>query len=211
MRILALEFSSAQRSVAWHDHEGRLRQVADVIEPETRGTTAFALLDQLLQGNREIDLVAVGLGPGSYAGIRAAISIAQGWQLAKEVPVVGISSMTAMAQEVPARGQVHLAIDAQRGEFYLGTYLVDDSDVKEVRPIRLASAEEIRTLLGTGQPVFGPELPEALGGGIKLYPTATAVARLATGGVKPIPAENLEPIYLRPTQFVKLGSTHRST
>ena len=70
-------------------------------------------------------MIAVGLGPGSYTGIRAAIAMAQGWQLARGVKLLGVSSAEALAAQAQAEnifGRVNLVIDAQRGEFYLATW-----------------------------------------------------------------------------------------
>jgi tRNA threonylcarbamoyladenosine biosynthesis protein TsaB len=84
MAILALEFSSVRRSVALADAAGAV--LAEAVEESTgRGTSAFGLIEQALsvaQLTREaVAVVAVGLGPGSYTGIRAAIAVAQGWRV----------------------------------------------------------------------------------------------------------------------------------
>ena len=50
----------------------------------------------------EIEVLAVGLGPGSYTGIRVAISIAQGWQLARGVKLLGIGSAECLAAQAQA-------------------------------------------------------------------------------------------------------------
>ena len=77
MKILAVEFSSERRSVAVLA-EGRVLGCA----AETGGRTAraFSLIESALREARlereDIECVAVGLGPGSYAGIRAAIALA---------------------------------------------------------------------------------------------------------------------------------------
>ncbi|HET7873462.1 MAG TPA: hypothetical protein VFL42_13165, partial [Terriglobales bacterium] len=86
MKILALEFSSAQRTVAVFEGPASHPQVAsEVLETGGSGTKAFEMMEEALrqaQVEREqIELLAIGLGPGSYTGVRAAISIAQGWQL----------------------------------------------------------------------------------------------------------------------------------
>jgi tRNA threonylcarbamoyladenosine biosynthesis protein TsaB len=74
----------------------------------------------------EIEVIAVGLGPGSYTGIRAAIAVAQGWQLARGVKLLGVSSADRMSGGAGAGGEnfraVNVVIDAQRGEFYLATW-----------------------------------------------------------------------------------------
>src|SRR5215203_4547986 len=90
MKILALEFSSQERSVAIFEKPpgGSSRLCGSALEKGGRSTNPFALVEQALQNARmereEIDCIAVGLGPGSYTGIRSAIALAQGWQLARE-------------------------------------------------------------------------------------------------------------------------------
>src|SRR5262245_8115231 len=120
MKILALEFSSEQRSVAVVHGE---KLVAQVVETGGRNTRAMAMLEQALQqaglGRETLECLAVGLGPGSYTGIRAAIAVAQGWQLAREIRLLGISSVDVLAAQAQAAslfGSVHIVIDAQRNE-----------------------------------------------------------------------------------------------
>src|SRR4051812_3856039 len=124
MKILALEFSSAQRSVAvLNSAAGRVSSY-EVIE--TGGMGPFGMMEQALRQagieREQIELLAVGLGPGSYTGIRAAIAIAQGWQLASGIKLLGIGSDEVLAEQARAAGmtgKVNIAIDAQRNEFYL--------------------------------------------------------------------------------------------
>ncbi|MEI9863786.1 MAG: tRNA (adenosine(37)-N6)-threonylcarbamoyltransferase complex dimerization subunit type 1 TsaB [Limisphaerales bacterium] len=89
MTILALEFSSAQRSVALA-RDGFV--LAEASEAGGRETHAFGMIEKVLATAKirreEIDCLAIGLGPGSYTGIRVALSIAQGWQLAREVKLL---------------------------------------------------------------------------------------------------------------------------
>src|ERR1035441_5500724 len=95
MTILALEFSSPQRSVAVLQ-TGGTAMTAEVVETGGHGTNAFKMIEQVLAEAKiereQIEVMAVGLGPGSYTGIRAAISLAQGWQLARDVNVLGVRS-----------------------------------------------------------------------------------------------------------------------
>ena len=123
MKILAIEFSSERRSVAVVA-AGQVRARAE----ETGGRTAraFGFIEQALGEAKldraEIECLAVGLGPGSYTGIRLAISIAQGWQVARAVRLLGVSSVECLAAQARAEklfGRVHILIDAQRHEFYL--------------------------------------------------------------------------------------------
>ncbi|MGZ5566967.1 MAG: tRNA threonylcarbamoyladenosine biosynthesis protein TsaB, partial [Limisphaerales bacterium] len=80
MKILAVEFSSERRSVAVVEN-GRVLGEAF----EMGGRAAIALVERALATSNvdreQIECIAVGTGPGSYTGIRGAISLAQGWQL----------------------------------------------------------------------------------------------------------------------------------
>src|ERR1039457_967860 len=128
MTILALEFSSPQRSVAVLRTGGAV-MTAEAVETGGHGANAFGMIEQVLAEAKiereEIDVLAVGLGPGSYTGIRAAISLAQGWQLARGVKSLGVSSVECLVAQALAEkilGRANVVIDAQRSEFYLATY-----------------------------------------------------------------------------------------
>src|SRR5438128_3011946 len=138
MTILALEFSSSQRSVAVA-RGGRVR--ADASETGGRETHAFGMIEKILAaakiGRAEIECLAVGLGPGSYTGIRVALAIAQGWQLATGVKLLGIGSADCLAAQAQAEkifGRVNVVIDAQRGEFYRAVYEISAGEILQVEP-----------------------------------------------------------------------------
>ena len=130
MMILALEFSSSQRSVAVLRPNSRRDElheshsppssgksgtrgtrpsdmIFEAVETGGRGTNAFRMIEQTLSEAKiereQIDVLAVGLGPGSYTGIRAAISLAQGWQLARGVKLLGVSSAAFVDFETSGR------------------------------------------------------------------------------------------------------------
>src|ERR1041385_3695067 len=88
----------------------------------------------------QIECLAIGLGPGSYTGIRAAIALAQGWQLARGGKLLGMSSAACIAAQAQAeglRGEACVVIDAQREEFYLAGYEFLESGVRETSKLRL--------------------------------------------------------------------------
>ena len=207
MKILALEFSSDQRSVAV-SVEGQVRGTAR--ETATRAGHAFALIEQALKEagleREQIECLAVGLGPGSYAGSRSAIALAQGWQLAAPVKLLGLSSVECLAAEAQANGwfgQVSVVIDAQRNELYLARYEIGARGWREVEPLRLAGLEEVRQLSPGGRILLGPDAHLWLAGGKALFPSASVLSGLASGRTDIVHGEKLEPIYLRETNFVK--------
>jgi len=202
MTILALEFSSERRSVALA-RDGIVLSEA-VEQTGGRATNALGLIESALAtaglSRDEIEVIAVGLGPGSYTGIRAAIAVAQGWQLARGVKLLGISSVEAIAAQAQVKnilGTVNVVIDAQRGEFYLATWEVTGTALREISPLKIASQAEIEALRTGSGICVGPEAEK------ELFPTAALIAVRAAQRSNFLAGENLEPIYLRETTFVK--------
>ena len=207
MKTLALEFSSGRRSVAVLV-DGIVRGEAQ--EAGGRHTRAFAMMDAALRSAKiereEIELIAVGLGPGSYTGIRSAIAIAQGWQAAGSVKLAGVNSVEAMAAQAHAegrRGRIHIFVDAQRGEFYFGAYELMEEGPRLNEPLRIVTPDEAKPLSQGGGAIVWPELREAFPDATILEPDAAMVGRLAAGRGEFVDGATLEPVYLRAVQFVK--------
>ena len=213
MNILALEFSSEQRSVAVLPTRGEGPSPAPVVAVEfgnTRIPNTFKLIERALGEagleREQIDCVAVGLGPGSYTGIRAAISVGQAWQLAREIKLLGISSVETLAlqaQAAGAVGQVSFILDAQRNEFYMATYEIKPDGLTVLTPLRVATHAEVSARAAAGEKFLGPVAPAFSPEALALFPDAGALAKLSLEPQDFVSGEKLEPIYLRPTNFVK--------
>ena len=227
MTILALEFSSSRRSAAvldwWKGNDsppakkdGALTKqcppskLAETIETGAGGTNAFGLIEKALAGagrtREQVEIIAVGLGPGSYTGIRVALAIAQGWQLGRGVKILGLSStdcLAAQAQTENIFGRVNVVIDAQRNEFYLGSYEISAHGWKETRPLRIVSLAQREPQSHASEIWIGPEATRWRPDGRILFPSAATLGRLAAGRGDFVSGEQLAPIYLRETAFLK--------
>ncbi len=211
MKILAFEFSSTQRSVAFAESQsGSSTSVAEVVETGAPGGNALAMAQSALaQGHAEreqVECIAVGLGPGSYTGIRAAIALAQGWQLASGVKLLGISSaecIAAVAAGEGISGRIAVVIDAQRNEFYLAEYELAGGKWREVAGLRLTSLSQVEAAQEHGALILGPEVTKWFPSGRMLFPSAAVLAQIAQARSDYFPGENLDPIYLRQTAFLK--------
>ena len=200
MKILALEFSSQQRSVAVTDECKPLAHVST----DNHKTSPMVLIHEALTKaeieRSEINLIAVGIGPGSYTGIRSSIAIAQGWQLGREIELCAISSaevLAATAQANNQKGETHFLIDAQRREYYHCMWeLTEDKQTKKT-PLSIINAPKAVQLKALGPNANG--LPHCK----SLYPNANALASLATKQSNYIKGSEIEPIYLRQTEFTK--------
>ena len=212
MKILALEFSSPQRSVAVAQERMDAGPLAlgEAIETGARSTHALGLVEEALRQAQieraQIECLVIGLGPGSYNGVRLAIALAQGWQLARPVKLLGISTAECLAAQAQAEGifgQVQVVIDAQRGEFYLAGYDLSPEARRETEPLRLASLPDVQAHQQAGGSLIGPEVTKWFPGSRVLYPRAATLGRLARSRTDFVPGEEMKPIYLRETQFVK--------
>ena len=198
--ILALEFSSNRRSVAIADGKDVLARVEtnDVKKPP------LTLIDEALKkanlDRTAIETIALGIGPGSYTGIRSAIATAQGWQLARNINLLPIPSAEILAANAAAngqRGETHFIIDAQRHEYYHTTWKLTEDNQSQTTPLHI-----ITVTIASELKAFGPDaagLPSCK----PLFPDAAILAQLAAGRTDFQPGETIEPIYLRPIEFTK--------
>ena len=205
MKILAIEFSSSHRSVAVLERPEVLGRAEEV-----GGRSAIALIERALEQaqceREQIAVIAVGLGPGSYTGIRGAIALAQGWQLGRGIKLLGVSSVECLASQAQASGMhglVNIVIDAQRNEFYLASYQIDGTGARPVQALHLATFAKIEELARRGEKLIGPDIAQYFPGATNLCPDATALGQLAFTRDDFLPGEKLEPIYLRETTFKK--------
>ena len=215
MTILALEFSSPQRSIAVvHPRTGAGAFAAsEVIETGASGTRALEMVDDALREARlereQVDVLAVGLGPGSYTGIRAALALAQGWLLASRkdrLKLLGISSAECVAAQAQAEnifGCVNVVIDAQRNELYLAAYEISVDGWREVEPLKILPQAELAARAGATQTLVGPEVTRWFSNGRIIFPRAAMLGQLASRRADFASGDKLEPIYLRETKFIK--------
>ena len=222
MTILALEFSSGQRSVAVvRRRAGDASFVAsEVVETGAGGTRALGMIEDALRETglerEQIEVLAIGLGPGSYTGIRVALSLAQGWQLASRhggMKLLGISSVECVAAQAQAEkisGRVNVVIDAQRNEFYLAAYEISADGWREIEPLRILTRAEVESRAGAKEILIGPEVTRWFPNARMVFPRAAVLGQLALSRSDFAAGDKLEPIYLRETNFVKAPPSRRT-
>ena len=103
-----------------------------------------ALLEQASISKKDLDAIAVGIGPGAFTGVRLAVSLAQGMALGLSIPVVAVSTLACMAQACQHDGPIAVLIDARMDECYIGFYQKKDGIVQLLSPEQLLAPENIR-------------------------------------------------------------------
>lgn len=180
--ILALDSSGPRGTVALCE-EGLCVRERVVDTPRGRGGALFSALDEILSDRPRIDRVVVGVGPGSYNGIRSAIAAAWGIALARGVPLVGLCSLLGLDD-----GTYCAVGDARRGQYYFARV---SAGRLEEGPV-LLTPEEVTRHVGAARVLVPAPIPFLPAAEVRL-PEASRLARLAPDGYDGIP----EPIYLK--------------
>lgn len=132
MRVLAFDTATSACTVAVMA-EGRVRSELTLQVPRAHSTRLMPLIAQALEeagvDRREIDAIAVGVGPGSFTGLRIGLATAKGLAFALEKPVVPVSTLAATAYGTGAQiGLVVPLLDAKRDRVFAGIYAAGDRD-----------------------------------------------------------------------------------
>lgn len=169
----------------------------------------------------EIRMFAVGLGPGSFTGLRISLAAAQGMALPDHKPVRGIGSGMAIAHGAMRMHNVKsvgVVGDARRGRLWVATFEAEDELPVMRTDYRLTTPEELPSLLDGIEAAVSPEwsrihevLRDAIGTRLRLVegdctPKASCIAALAIAEAdagQPLPPPPLTPIYLHPPVFVE--------
>lgn len=216
MRLLALDTSTEACSVAlWLDGDLRLRfQLTERGHAELVLPMVESLLVEVGLRLTDLDALAFGRGPGAFTGLRIASGVVQGLALGAGLPVVPVSSLAAVAEQVPAtvRDTILVCNDARMGEVYWGVYRREsDGAMAPLVEEAVSAPERVGDDAPLTQHAAGNALARypALAGRLAsaalqlhdgLYPRADAVARLgllAFAAGRAVPAEQALPTYVR--------------
>ncbi|HEY3499167.1 MAG TPA: tRNA (adenosine(37)-N6)-threonylcarbamoyltransferase complex dimerization subunit type 1 TsaB [Polyangiaceae bacterium] len=125
--MLGIETSTRRGSVAlWED--GRVIGAREHAVPNAHAEQLLPLLESVLAeagwSRSSLDRLAVGIGPGSFTGLRVGIALVQGIALGLDRPLVGCGSLATMARGVPAEdARLRVPVlDARRGELFAAVY-----------------------------------------------------------------------------------------
>lgn len=118
--VLAIDTSTAQTSVALIQ-DGEVLFNKSHNDPLAHGEVLPKLVAQALAVNKQIDLIAVGMGPGPFTGLRVGIAFAQSYALAAQIDWVGVCSLDAMAAGIN-QSEFIVSTDARRKERFWARY-----------------------------------------------------------------------------------------
>ncbi len=195
MKILALDTSTEYLSLAlWQDGSIACREQ---LAGQKHSTLLLPLIRELLDECglqlKNLNGIVFGEGPGSFTGLRIGCGVAQGLAFGAGLPVIGVCTLEALAQQAGA-ARVIACLDARMNEVYHAAYEREDNAWRTVLPPGLYPPPQVPTLegagwcaIGSGWDNFGPALDAVYGTQINTkiagaHPLARYMAELAAPG-----------------------------
>ena len=219
MRLAAIDTSTALGSIALFEDGVLVAEESQRVSNahgESLMPMVSALFDRVGWCAADVARWGVGIGPGSFTGVRIAVATAKGIALATRAELVGVTSLDALAEGLGTGGELVVStVSAGKGELYVqarrGANVVLAPTHLPIARVAVAVAES-RSRSGSGSVVVVGEAASAvdwspLGSGVVLQiaaphdlPRASAVGRMAASRAAE-DADALEPFYVRPPEI----------
>jgi len=147
MKILGLDASTKTAGVAIVENGIILGEII-TNDKKTHSQKLMVIVDQILKNLNlkleELDGIAVSVGPGSFTGIKIGMATAMGLSLSKNIPMVGISSLEALAYNVGEfKSIICPIIDAKRNEVYTAVFKFDGTEMIRLEPDTAINIEQL--------------------------------------------------------------------
>ena len=175
--LLALDTSTAACTAALFDGDQCIAK-ADELIGRGHAERLAPMLDELLAG-RSADTILVGVGPGSFTGIRVGIAAAHGLAIGWGAKLFGFSSLALLAASSGIEGEVAAAMIGGHGELFVQQFDAEfkpSTELLNLGPMAAASVIAADSVVGPG----AAALIEARGSGdaVEAWPSASKVFRL---------------------------------
>lgn len=225
MKILGIDTSSRFLSIAVSEDRDIIREESHLLDRK-HSSLLVPKIDKLLKkihiAINKIDAFVIGLGPGSFTGLRIGVSTVKGFGISLGKPCIGVSSIDAIACNADQRqGLIVPVIDAKRAQVYAAIYARKGDQVIRESGYLLIPIEKLMRKI-KGQVVF-------LGDGVSLYrdkieglnektlfleerywyPKAGNLIKLGFGEIRKhrkVDLDKLEPMYMY-SQYCQIRST----
>ena len=220
MKILHIETSSKNCSVAISDGKDLLCVCEEVSENYKQSESLHTFVEWALEGAeislKDLDAVSLGMGPGSYTGLRIGSSAAKGFCYGLKIPLIAVNSLETMIEPFLSQNFDYIIplLDARRMEVYTAVFdgisgnMITETEAKILDETSFQEFKDKKVIfVGDGaskaKEIF--QLPEAEFNA-DVYPSAKYLIRKAVGKFNNKEFENVayfEPFYLKEFQGVK--------
>lgn len=228
MRVLGLDTATWTASVGLIDGDTELVERSLAVTG-SHARTLLPMIEETLAAAgmdlRDLDLLAVSIGPGSFTGLRIGLSVAKGLGWASGIPLVGVPTLEALAHAAaPRPGLICPVLDARKREVYGAAFRWAGATLECVAEVDVLPPEQFAarltppcTLVGDGVDAYASVWRACLGEGADLVPFAdlsprgSVVARLGAARFRLRGSSSVaqaEPLYVRKSE-AELQRQHR--
>lgn len=214
MLLLSVDSSAVTASAALTE-DGRIIKSEFINQGLTHSETLLPLIERVMENceYKNLDAIAVTVGPGSFTGVRIGVSTVKGIAFTDSIPCIGISTLEAIAYNFADENAVICAVmDARRMQFYNALFKSEDGKIIRLCEDRAISLEDLKNdikqyhgkviIAGDGAELCFNHLEldnAALADEEKRFQNGVGVARAAENK-KAIHSALLMPVYLRLSQ-----------
>lgn len=135
MKILSIDTSGMISSCSVME-DGKIIGEFNINQKRTHSETLVPMIEELLDKlglqTKNIDLYAVGKGPGSFTGLRIGMTVAKTLAMVFDKDIIGVSTLKAIARGVYSPEKIVSIIDARGGRVYYGIYQWKDKTLEEI-------------------------------------------------------------------------------
>ncbi len=217
MLILGIDTSTKLCSVALYDTDKGVLGEINITVPKNHSNVILPMIDQLFSFTtktiEEVEKIAVGIGPGSFTGIRVGMAIAKGLAIGKKIPILGISGLDALADSVQGEGRIFALLDARKERVYYRVFdsktalcEIKDGNLKDV--LEEYKGKEINYFIGDGALAYQNLILESYGEEAVIVTEEHSVARAVYFAKRAVSQGEdnlytLEPMYVCKSQAEK--------
>lgn len=233
MKLLAIDSSGLTASVAVIS-DGVILSEYSVNNKKTHSQTLLPMIDEVVKQSgielNQLDAVAIAEGPGSFTGLRIGAATIKGFGLALNIPVVPVSTLTALAYNMAGcSGIICPIMDARRSQVYTAAYRCEESTLISISEpeavaiddvINKYKSENIVWFTGDGVKVHEDRIRSEMGNRARFAPAHMRLQRAASIAVlgeilfeegKTVLTDIYKPVYLRLSQAERERLEARST
>lgn len=175
------------------------------------------LLERADLKSTDLDGFGVVVGPGTFTGLRVGLATVKGFALATSRPIVGVSSLRALAYQVPlCEMPVCALLDARKKEVYAGLFRRENSELLELSPERVIRPESLlnecrqdTVFIGEGAVAYRTLIVRQLGPRAHFVPPGHDLLRAGSASMlayqewqlgHQMKPEQVAPVYIRPSE-----------
>lgn len=176
MKILGIDTSTSVASVAIMEDDKLIGEMT-LNDKKTHSQKLMLLIEELMKQTNhqfsDLDAIAIGIGPGSFTGLRIGVTTAKGLAHGANLPLIEVSSLEILKHQLFIDSPICAMMDSRRSTVFMSFYNTDSQGEDQIHiddVIQQCAALKSIHFIGDGALLHKEKLVEALGEKAKFVP-----------------------------------------